>query len=996
MRRLALVALLLSAQELTAQSIIYVNASATGSNNGSTWTNAYTSLQSALDAATSGKQIWVARGTYKPTSDYGLGVGGRYVHFRMKNDVAIYGGFAGGETSTAQRANYGLGQANETILSGDLGTPGDSTDNCYHVFYHPATLGLYSTAVLDGCTITGGNADDLFSPKDGGGGMYNEYCSPTVTNCAFVRNTALAGGAIYSISQSVLTNCTFISNSATYGGAIYCTSYDAFLRVLNCTFTSNTAYSGGAVYNHYTLMYLKQSTFTANSAFVYGGGIYNDSHSQMTTDSCIFVSNAAVYGGGISSTRQSTPELNGCTFIENSARDYGGGMYNDSSSVTLFNCSFSRNTAYMGGGLHDRSASTGDLDSCTFTSNTGTYGAAIWNSSSTLGAANCTFTGNAASNSGGGMYNASARLIATNCLFTLNAAGQWGGAMDDNNSGLLLTNCTITRNTAGNAGGIRVYDCRAATLQNCILWGNTATTTANQIYMNYSVPVIGGYTTTFDHTCYANGAGDIVNTGITFSIVGCTTADPRMLGDGRLLSISPCVNAGVDSYNTTAYDIRGLARRQGTAIDLGAFEWTSGTDPSSTVFYVNQAATGANTGLTWTDAFPSLQSALGLVIPGCQVWVAKGTYYPSSANGLVDDSGDSTRYNHFRMPYGVALYGGFAGGETALAQRNVATNLTTLSGDIGTPGYRDDNCYHVIYNPSQTPAIDTSAVLDGFTITGGYSDHSDGYHDYGAGMYNDHASPRIANCTFTANSAAGQGGGMYNRLCSPDVSNCLFTQNYGCYGGGMHNSAASPSVTACAFTLNSSWDSGAGMANESGSSPHVTNCTFSRDSSYIQGGALANDSSSAIITNCVFTLNRGGYGGAMFNLWSSAVITNCTFTQNRADFWGGGMCNWATRVTVNNCILWADTADGGGHEFYSYYDTTVVRYSCFANQADDVLDTCSTFSYDAHCISGDPNSPARGSVRLIRMRSPVTRRASMSGTTRASRRRLTSGDSRGN
>ena len=143
---------------------IYVNYAATGSNTGASWANAYTSLQSALTVAVSGDEIWVAKGTYYPSSDHGLG-GVRYKHFRMINGVAIYGGFAGTENGVSERTNFGVGQTNETILSGN-------TDACYHVFYHPTAPTVYTLskdAILDGFTVKGGNASGD-SPHDKGPG----------------------------------------------------------------------------------------------------------------------------------------------------------------------------------------------------------------------------------------------------------------------------------------------------------------------------------------------------------------------------------------------------------------------------------------------------------------------------------------------------------------------------------------------------------------------------------------------------------------------------------------------------------------------------------------------------------------------------------------------------------------------------------------------------------------------------------------------------------
>jgi hypothetical protein len=93
----------------------------------------------------------------------------------------------------------------ETILSGDVGTEGNDTDNSYHVFYHPLGTALDNTAILDGFTITGGNADGDY-PHERGGGMYNDASSPTLTNCTFAGNSAGGrygyGGGMYNHASS--------------------------------------------------------------------------------------------------------------------------------------------------------------------------------------------------------------------------------------------------------------------------------------------------------------------------------------------------------------------------------------------------------------------------------------------------------------------------------------------------------------------------------------------------------------------------------------------------------------------------------------------------------------------------------------------------------------------------------------------------------------------------------------------------------------------------
>src|SRR5262245_35330260 len=151
-------------EDRTVPSVWFANDDAAGLNTGRSWADAFPSLQSALAAAVSGDEIWVAGGTYQPT----IAVD-RTISFVLKEGVAVYGGFAGTETLRSQRD----WAAHPTTLSGDLGTPGDASDNSYHVV---TSAGLTRAAVLDGFTVTAGNAHGGLV----GGGMYNYSSSPTV------------------------------------------------------------------------------------------------------------------------------------------------------------------------------------------------------------------------------------------------------------------------------------------------------------------------------------------------------------------------------------------------------------------------------------------------------------------------------------------------------------------------------------------------------------------------------------------------------------------------------------------------------------------------------------------------------------------------------------------------------------------------------------------------------------------------------------------------
>lgn len=354
--------------------IIYVFCTATGDNTGASWGNAFTTLQAALDVAQPGDEIWVAEGIYNPTSEYGPGIGERGKHFEMKNGVGIYGGFAGTESTRSGRD----WTAHPATLSGDIGVVGDAGDNCYHVFYHPDGLALNQTAVLDGFSVTGGNANSGLHYYDyygSGGGMYNINNSPTLTNVTFSGNSASGGGGICNYNSSpALTNVIFSGNRAGDGGGML--NYKSSPALNNVTFSENSAWSkGGGVTNSESSPTLTNVTFSKNLSSYEGGGMYND---------------------------KSSPTLASVTFSGNSGSGYGGcdggGMYNYCSNPTLTNVSFSNNSSNRGGGMEN------------------------WYSSPTL--TNVTFSGNSVKYYGGGMYNYSSSPVLTNCILWGNSGAQ--------------------------------------------------------------------------------------------------------------------------------------------------------------------------------------------------------------------------------------------------------------------------------------------------------------------------------------------------------------------------------------------------------------------------------------------------------------------------------------------------------------------------------------------------------------------------------------------
>jgi predicted outer membrane repeat protein len=279
-----------------------------GTGDGSSWVNA-SSLQDALTNATSGSEIWVAAGTYKPTTD-----SNRDTTFQLVDGVAVYGGFFGTETTREDRDPG----ANLTILSGDidnndsqtpvitdLPTVSGNTTNSYHV-----VTGA-TGATLDGFTITAGNANAGSGPVSEGGGMHNTSSSPTLTNLTFSGNSAgtVGGGMMNTSSNPMLTNITFRSNAA-------------------------TIYGGGGMYNWYSSPTLTNATFTNNSSAQYGGGMYNG-YSSPTLTNVTFSGNSAQNGGGMANYTSGDPQVRNTIFWGNTATSAGAQIWDNSSTPSV-------------------------------------------------------------------------------------------------------------------------------------------------------------------------------------------------------------------------------------------------------------------------------------------------------------------------------------------------------------------------------------------------------------------------------------------------------------------------------------------------------------------------------------------------------------------------------------------------------------------------------------------------------------------------------------
>ncbi len=299
------------------------------------------------------------------------------------------------------------------------------------------------------------------------------------------------------------------------------------------------------------------------------------------------------------------------------------------------------------------------------------------------------------------------------------------------------------------------------------------------------------------------------------------------------------------------------------------------------------------------------------------------------------------------------MYGGFAGTETQRDDRDWDAHPTVLSGDIDRDDILDDgNAYHVVTGSG----VDETAILDGFTITGGNADEISLYRYFGGGMYNETGNPTLTNINFLNNSAY-SGGGVFNDTSSPTLTNVNFSGNSATYGGGgMYNSSNSkPTMTNVTFSGNSSGDGG-GMVNSSNSKPTMTNIIFSSNSATYSGGGMVNSSNSnPTMTNVTFTGNSAGYpGGGMYNLFSNPTLTNVTFTGNYADE-GGGMVNFYSNPTLTNVSFSNNSAGAYGGGMCNYSSTPKLTNSIVWGNAPDQIynDPDSTADVSYSDIQGD-------------------------------------------
>lgn len=483
--------------------ILYVNKNVSGGDrSGDSWKNAFKELSDALLSADqvnkarpgAVKEIWVAKGTYSPLYSAKDGHrtedGDKLNSFVLLEGVKLYGGFAGTETSPAQRDTADLFSGRRTTLDGQ------------NTSYHVVIAANIDSAVLDGFVITGGEAtgagfitvnQNINIAGYTGGGMECVNATVSVSHCNFIDNRAYilidngnsshsdggVGGGLFNYLGSVsITSCTFQENEANFvGGALssragtaVVTACNFIENIISASYTDPNSPGGGAIYfkDADDASKVINSLFSKNKINLWGkgAGIYNDGSSPQI-ENCIFENNETPVkrddntGGGIYN-EASSPRIAYCSFNNNIA-GYGGGIFNDNSSPDIYNCTFNGNEANYKN-PDDITQAVGN-------------GGAVYNSHSSPHIINSSFLNNLAYSQGAAIknYSKSSPVIA-GCLFVNNRVtnpGMFliGGVIyNELNSNAAIINSTLIA-VLNTGAAVFNIDASSSDIVNTIIWG---------------------------------------------------------------------------------------------------------------------------------------------------------------------------------------------------------------------------------------------------------------------------------------------------------------------------------------------------------------------------------------------------------------------------------------------------------------------------------------------------------------------------------------------
>ncbi|MFN8356945.1 MAG: T9SS type A sorting domain-containing protein [Spirosomataceae bacterium] len=876
----------------SSQAAIYrVNVSVVGgSNNGTSWPNAFSSLSSALAVAVSGDQIWVAKGTYIPgasASDI----------FLIPSGVSVYGGFAGGETVVTAR-NF---TTNVTTLSGN--------SVCNHVV---GLNDVTAATLLDGFTISGASGGAI------GGGIYNYGGSNKVTiqNCIIKNNSAGQGAGMCNDGSTkacnpTISNCTFMNNSSNSQGSgvfNYAPSSTIGGTYTNCIFDANGSGQGSAVFNSVkngvcTMSFSNCEFKNHANSYHYAVDNYGEGGTnQLSFTSCSFSNNSgggAIFFNSYNSTNNNTLTLTNCTFSQNGGTNtyypYGSavGIYAQRGKCTtsVSGCSFSKNGGYA---FHNDGSYSGQANgtftNCSFTEN---YGIALYNYGANNGKSNqtvtnCTFSKNGSSNASAALYNNAASngeaiCSLSGCTFSENKAGAVYNYENFKGSARpTFTNCTFSNNSNTQYYGAAVYNNGAGDncpiFTDCKFLNNTSTGSGAAVYnffgYNSSLKnntVFTRCTFTGNTTSDYNGGGAIYN-----NFIGIVS-----------VKFEDCI---VNQNKATASGSSG-----GGMTNFANNSATGTLTVLNTEFNENEA--GNSGGGVYNNG-----GTINYVYTNCQFNKNKLASAINSSSG-----GGGGIYNHRN-------YNG--SGSLTFTDCQINENTANLYGG-GVVNNGNSSIYNVQYircSISNNTTAGESSYINSISYLG-----------VGGGICNFSVKTglKMTDCTINGNIAKivvsnvsyfAWGGGFYNNDTNPTLTNCTINGNKGRGGGGIYSISSSNDETKL-INCKIQGNEATGIASYSGEV--VGN-----------GGGVANHNGKMILTNCLITGNKAQtIGGGVFSGYNNSdktTLINCTVAGNSAAT-AGGIYYHNTPLALKNTIVWGNSSGLEGYWPSFTIDNSVIQ-----------------------------------------------------------------------
>ena len=844
--------------------IYHVNGTTGNDNNdGLSWATALKTVQAALGKTQSnsatGNQIWVAAGTYYPDEGNGATDNNRFVSFTMQNNVAIYGGFPNtGNPSFGQR-NW---TAQPTILSGEIQQDGTTDNNSHHVIFNNKN-GLNHSAILDGFTVVGGNANTSNSGNISGGGIRNEESSPFFSNCIIEGNAAVLGGAMYNLSSTPqLKNCIIRQNSGGLaGGGIF--NSISHPTLINCALVGNlTNYRGGGISNNNSSSsQLINCTLEGNEAAFNGGGIFNESGSALTLTNSLIWHNKD--DSGIGSAAANLVNDNG-TLTINYSLVQGHTLTGTGNLAGTTNPLFVQESVFNGNGT----INLGDvhLQSTSPVINKGDN-AAVINITTDLEGNNRQIGGVVDL----GVYEKVLSCPTNNIIYVnKDNAGtydgtSWATAIPDLQTAINLANtCTNTPQIWVAAG---TY---LPTADNPASSDNLARDVT--FYINKDIAIYGGFIGTETTLEMRNPINNITTLSGDIGVTddSLDNAFHVLYIDGTTANgaiTNACIIDGLTIEKGNA--INGVSNRNGGAIYNNGGD--AGNSSSPTISHCIFSKNGAHDG---------------------------GAIYNNGRSGLSSPSINNCTFS-----------GNTAGNDGgAIYNNGESGNSSPTISNCSFPGNRASDYGGAIFNYGLNGI--SSPTLNKCTFSGHTA-------RYGGAIYNDgesgNSNPSISNCSFSGNSAIYEGGAISNNgrsgLSSPMINNCTFSENRVIRNGGaIYNNGgqgdSSPMISNCIFKENS--------ADGIGGAIHFTG----------YAGKVK-----AQLINCLFQNNgkdQIGYEDVPAN--EQPHFKNCTFFGATSlainiDDWNSSQ----TPIDFTNCIFWNNTKIVGGNAGAN--DRVNIQYS---------------------------------------------------------------------